>query len=353
MSLVSPTSPAISRPHRKRKLPDEFQTSGRRGGGSAQFSTAVKSRDADEARIDDGTTYREGKKRAVKGGKPPAKEKRVKRFRPKPPANFQVVYDRAISQRFYVLSRSRSGTPECPEETVEMAGTTGNIYHVHIARVPTCTCPHSQKGNQCKHVIYVMSRVLRARFHLVYQLALLSPELREIFTDAPPIQISVDHPAAGGESKENNKRKSIEGDCPICFVPFGGPDDTVYCRAQCGQNMHKECFEMWAATKRKSARDKVTCPLCRTPWQGDDDVVKKIQNTDILGDEGYVNIADQLGISRERGSHNDPCFSFITDVPSQIPAPITVGRVVDIIMPGGRDCRPVCAASFLFQLNPR
>ena len=189
-----------------------------------------------------------------------------------------------------------------------MTGSTGNIYHVHVARIPTCTCPHSRKGNQCKHLIYVMSRVLRARFDLVYQLALLASELREIFDHAPSIRIDGEDggtTAEGGEREDEKNRKSIEGDCPICFTPFEGPDDTVYCRAQCGQNMHKECFEMWAATKRKSPRDKVTCPFCRTPWQGDDDVVKKIQNTGIVGDEGYVNIADQLGVSRHRGMPNN------------------------------------------------
>ncbi len=57
--------------------------------------------------------------------------------------------------RFYVLNRSRGGTPDCPEEEVEIAGSTGNIYKVQIARMPACDCPHARNGNQCKHVIYV------------------------------------------------------------------------------------------------------------------------------------------------------------------------------------------------------
>lgn len=134
-----------------------------------------------------------------------------------------------------------------------------------------------------------MSRVLRARYDLVYQLALLPSELRSMFSRAPPII----------ESPDQN-RKSLDDDCPICFSPFE-EDDAVYCRATCGQNIHRACFEMWAATKRKSARDTVTCPMCRTPWQGDDDMVKKIKNTGVIGPEGYVNLAGQLGISRVRG----------------------------------------------------
>ncbi|KAI0449999.1 hypothetical protein F5B21DRAFT_448985 [Xylaria acuta] len=220
-------------------------------------------------------------------------EKRLRRFRAKAPASFDIIYQRATEQRFYVLNRSRCGTADCPEEDVEITGSTGNIYKVHIAQVPSCDCPHARKGNQCKHIIYVMSRVLRARPDLVYQLALLSAELREIFEGAPSIGLDGDK---SSKSQDPN-RKQIEGDCPICFTPFEGAEDTVYCRATCGQNMHKECFQMWAATKRQSARDAVTCPMCRSPWQGDEDMVKKIKNTGIAGADGYVNVADQLGIS--------------------------------------------------------
>ncbi|KAJ2977338.1 hypothetical protein NUW58_g7842 [Xylaria curta] len=220
-------------------------------------------------------------------------EKRLRRFRAKAPASFNVIYQRATEQRFYVLNRSRCGTSECPEEKIEITGSTGNIYTVHIAQIPSCNCPHARKGNQCKHIIYVMSRVLRARLELVYQLALLSNELREIFESAPLIGIDGD---SKSESQDPN-RKQLEGDCPICFTPFEDAEETVYCRATCGQNMHKECFEMWAATKRQSARAAVTCPMCRSPWQDDEDVVKKIEKIGTVGADGYVNVADQLGIS--------------------------------------------------------
>ncbi|KAI1778730.1 hypothetical protein F4818DRAFT_227050 [Hypoxylon cercidicola] len=226
-------------------------------------------------------------------------EKRLRRFRAEPPQSFDVIYDRAMSQRFYVLQRTRGGSEYCPEESVELTGSTGNIYVVHIAQQPTCTCPHAVKGNQCKHVVFVMSTVLRARFDLVYQLALLTTELQEIFENAPPIDID---DQSGTETHDKN-RKSLDGDCPICFTPFEGVEDTVYCRATCGQNIHTECFEMWATTKRKSGREQVTCPMCRTPWQDDDDVfkkIKKIKSTGILNSDGYVNVADQVGVSRVR-----------------------------------------------------
>src|SRR4051812_18203218 len=125
---------------------------------------------------------------------------REDRFRTAPPKSFDEVFGRATTQRcvvilpedclksqladasparFYVLSRTRCGTDDCPEEVVELTGSTGNIYKVRIAQQPSCDCPHATKGHQCKHWLYVMSRVLRAKSDHVYQLALLSSELRE------------------------------------------------------------------------------------------------------------------------------------------------------------------------------
>jgi RING finger family protein/SWIM zinc finger len=214
-----------------------------------------------------------------------------------------------------VLDRKRRGTPECPEEKVEMTGSTGNIYTVHIKQVPTCTCPHYQKGNQCKHWMWVMSRVLRAEFKHVYQLALLSEELREIFAKAPPIE--------GPGAAADKNRKPVEGDCPICYSELeekGRKDNIVWCQAACGNNIHKHCFETWAKTKRGSD---VTCPLCRSVWQGDQDIVKRIQKNRPVNSDGYVNVADQLGISQHRGVYFALFaieFWISTDTGLQIPA---------------------------------
>ncbi|KAF2101076.1 hypothetical protein NA57DRAFT_26498, partial [Rhizodiscina lignyota] len=220
-------------------------------------------------------------------------EKRLKQFRKQPPQAYSDIYLRATTQRMFVIERTRSGTEECPEETVELAGSTGNIYQVNICKVPTCNCPQGMKRRQCKHIIYVMIRVLRAPEDLQYQLALLSNELREIMAKAPPIL------SPENTSKDGN-RKEIDGDCPICFTPFE-PDgeEIVYCKAACGNNIHKGCFEQWAATKQGTSGG-VTCPLCRTPWMGDDDVLKKVAKSGKKNAEGYVNVASELGISGQR-----------------------------------------------------
>lgn len=54
-----------------------------------------------------------------------------------------------------MIGRTRGGTEAVPEEQFDMVGTTGNIYTVTIGKQPTCSCPDSRKGNQCKHIVYV------------------------------------------------------------------------------------------------------------------------------------------------------------------------------------------------------
>lgn len=223
------------------------------------------------------------------------------RFRPQPPAAFEAICERATTQRFFVLSRTLCGTDECPEMFLEVSGSTGNVYNVCIARQPTCDCPHARAGHQCKHTIFVMTKVLRAKHEYTYQLALLSDELRDIFANCPN---PAGDRAAGGDNDKN--RKAVDGDCPICFEEMEsgpGKEALVWCKAACGQNIHRQCFDMWAATKRETHGPKgITCPYCRSTWEGADDsgVVLANIRRGAPNSEGYVNVADQLGISTRR-----------------------------------------------------
>lgn len=145
-----------------------------------------------------------------------------------------------------------------------------------------------------------MSRVLRAEFRHVYQLALLSTELKEIFDAAPPIETA----ESSSNTEHDKNRKPVEGDCPICFSELEGDKESiVWCKAACGQNIHKTCFETWAKTKRQAGgRGEVTCPMCRSVWEGDTDSLQRINKAGGVRSEGYVNVAHQLGISGHRDS---------------------------------------------------
>ena len=69
-------------------------------------------------------------------------------------------------------------------------------------------------------------------------------ELREIFASAPTVS---SQPSTDSASN----RKEVTGDCPICFTEFE-PDteDIVWCKAACGNNIHKGCFEQWAKSQK-------------------------------------------------------------------------------------------------------
>lgn len=54
----------------------------------------------------------------------------------------------------FAVSSSINWTDGYPIMEFGMAGTTGNLYTVIIGKVPSCSCPDNQKGNQCKHICY-------------------------------------------------------------------------------------------------------------------------------------------------------------------------------------------------------
>jgi hypothetical protein len=188
-----------------------------------------------------------------------------------------------------------------PGEKVIVAGSTGNVYTVTIGLVPSCDCPHAKKGNQCKHIIYVMLRVLKAREDIAYQLALISSELRDTIKHAPPIPgVETDGKDDMDKNDEDGNRKAIEGDCPICYDELGDKDTIVYCKASCGNNVHEDCMQKWLAI----SKGKATCPYCRAKWDADSGYEGKLGSVDTKGlqrnEDGYVNVADQLGLSGER-----------------------------------------------------
>jgi hypothetical protein len=97
-----------------------------------------------------------------------------------------------------------------------------------------------------------MVNVLKAREDLAYQLALLSAELAEIFANAPATPQSSDKATASLTTDTGGSRKPIDGECPVCAMEFDTSDkseDIIWCKAACGQNIHRVCFEQWARSK--------------------------------------------------------------------------------------------------------
>lgn len=223
-------------------------------------------------------------------------EKRLRRHRSSPPASFDIKLFRARTQRMIVLDRRRSqGYGGAPTEEIDIVGSTGNVYTVTIGHVASCTCPDSRKGNECKHKVYALHTVLKAPRDLVYQLAFLTPELKVIFDKAPPIPTRL--PVADDDDSKGN-RKPTDGECPICYMDLApSANALVWCQTQCGHNLHKSCFDQWAASQRGQ---QVKCVYCRTPWHNDVGDLDAIKETAEMGEEGYLNVAQHFGMSSAR-----------------------------------------------------
>ena len=126
--------------------------------------TTVKSRKTSTSRAKPTATTPQKKTRKPKASpkKPKVKspEKRLRPYRDHAPQTYQARYERALTQRMFLIDRQKTTKSdehgEYEEEVFDMAGTTGNVYQVTISKVPKCTCPDWRNNrSQCKHIIYV------------------------------------------------------------------------------------------------------------------------------------------------------------------------------------------------------
>jgi Ring finger domain/SWIM zinc finger len=236
-----------------------------------------------------------------------ATEKRLKVFRSRCSAAVQQRIQRAKTQRLYLVQ-----PPNQNEYTI--MGSTGNIYTVTISNLVNCTCPDHAKGHVCKHILFVMLKVvgLPDTSPLIYQAALVNSELQEIsqkletrmarmgggvMANARVQQAyrELTMPNTAAPKDDDGKRQPIEGDCPICFDDLlTSKESLVYCRAVCGANFHAACMDHWKTGKHGAG---ITCPNCRSPWE-DANSSKIISNS--KSDEGYANLGALQGQSATR-----------------------------------------------------
>ena len=108
----------------------------------------------------------------------------------------QMTSDTGPSEEFTVLGATANGQPcyaglslhvqlmqllcallNCAQTSRD--GCFAAVYSVSVGKHPNCTCPDFEKGNVCKHYLFVMLRVLRLDEDdpLVWQKALLKREV--------------------------------------------------------------------------------------------------------------------------------------------------------------------------------
>ncbi|KAI8050991.1 hypothetical protein BDF22DRAFT_694289 [Syncephalis plumigaleata] len=198
--------------------------------------------------------------------------------------------ERACKQRMFLLAREQQSELK---QAFTVLGNSQKVYTVTICDIPTCTCMDKifNRDIHCKHVLFVMIKVLRVPHNnpLIWQRALVPSELRAIFAHATP-----DLAVAGKEASRKAKRaglllkkqkmlkrvrkfaptvirRPIEGDCPICYEELVETDSynpILWCQLGCGNNLHRVCFNQWKKMKAASNKE-VTCVYCRKSWMKD------------------------------------------------------------------------------------
>ena len=254
--------------------------------------------------------------------------KRERPFRQKITRQLQLRIYKAQQQRLYLIAIEQQPQPSAAvlhhdqhhnalsiahqhrqrcNTTFVVLGSTGNVYHVQIRTLPTCSCPdfQSKGGCNCKHIFFVLIKVLQVPLHscLLYQDAWLPSELETMFkrfptttattTPAAVLQFnettttttnmdimaaeSVQHVynmeaqkrASSREAPSTNRLPN--NNCPICFEHFktlavGHPPKTVCCPSHCGTLFHLSCLNLWKNHNRTTTTKPTTCPICRGDW---------------------------------------------------------------------------------------
>mmetsp|Transcript_65382 Transcript_65382/g.77394 ORF Transcript_65382/g.77394 Transcript_65382/m.77394 type:complete len:353 (+) Transcript_65382:100-1158(+) len=241
--------------------------------------------------------------------KPPSAEKRLRRYRSSPTQNIIDRIYRARAQKMYLIRKEAVKDLSCD---FVVLGSTGNVYTVTISFVPHCTCPDHAKGNLCKHILFVLLKVmgLDSSSPLIYQAAWISVELSGMFKSMNDRRRHVSGAVLANAAVRDTFEKLQKGeetdlspsvarkavdendDCPICFDPLGGNEGGItFCRGRCGANFHQVCIRHWLQQNRQ----RPTCPMCREPWED-----SKRKNCGDATPEGFTNLGQLQGQSQER-----------------------------------------------------
>ncbi|KAI8327790.1 hypothetical protein BC941DRAFT_446312 [Chlamydoabsidia padenii] len=219
--------------------------------------------------------------------------------------NMRARIGRAKREKLFVISRTSVSDHE---EEFKVSGSTGNMYNVVIGPNVRCSCrDFIYRRAHCKHVLMILLKM----FHLQPSspiFATLHPAqnvLKDIFSTCIPdpaalvpeeLKNLIDKKLHGEPVQVKTQRRPLDSsDCPVCCDEFNEAAiaNILFCLV-CGNNIHKQCFDMWQKTRGSN----VTCVYCRSPWE-DPLAPKKPKNLP-RNYEGYVNFGSELGLTGTR-----------------------------------------------------
>jgi hypothetical protein len=181
------------------------------------------------------------------------------------------------------------------ERKFDLCGTTGNIYTVTINTSPVCTCPdHTQRKNRCKHIFFILIRVMKVGMEKEDKLEYEDNELEEMFQNMPThmtdIQSGVKADStmlsrysnlkvrSNKDGTVKKQRITDETRCPVCLdLLCETKDPTSYCKYGCGTVVHNECATMYNDHRKKTGYQEI-CFVCQKKWNPVDDSVDTYLN---------------------------------------------------------------------------
>ncbi|KAI9888295.1 MAG: hypothetical protein M1814_000767 [Vezdaea aestivalis] len=182
-------------------------------------------------------------------------------------------YEEKRLRSFEIIDREDISEEEgSPCHIVSLLGSREDVYEVKIGKIPDCSCPDFLDGHRCKHLLYLLESIYKVPMALLVQDAFLSSvgtPLSRLRSEQPyfPVQFNMSptcHPqelramfrqAPIGDDDEFGgvqvARRPVAGECPVCIVDMDDaqPTTIVWCKVSCGNNLHKECWEKWEASK--------------------------------------------------------------------------------------------------------
>ena len=185
-----------------------------------------------------------------------------------PGADVIARINRACSERLYLVEADDNGIEGVLSRTYTVLGSTGNVYDVIIQEMPSCTCPDFQRCYVCKHILFVLIKVLQEPRHspLIYQKFYLESELLDLFSRSnrslyARVKASDDIVAAYDAIRNNatDDTANIDSDCPICFETMLNCQEELDKCHVCKKFIHNDCLKRWLNHSN-------TCCYCRSAW---------------------------------------------------------------------------------------
>ncbi|KAH0434268.1 SAP domain-containing protein [Colletotrichum camelliae] len=171
---------------------------------------------------------------------------------------------KAMTQRMFVIKQYANDEWGDPNQlSLAVRGAGNDVYTVTVAHETSCTCSAAKFNprSNCKHVIYVLTHVLRAPAEVLPQRRISVDELATIFARAPkirPTQMEIDNDPA---FKDGVPKPKEGKDCSVCYQPFD--DLETVCCGTCGHHAHTGCFAIFA---QESSGWGTKCPTCQAKW---------------------------------------------------------------------------------------